>query len=202
MKDSLVPASAKILGAIAYLCHQNLLANDFSFFRNAGTHEQSFAFKEGAVSISFGESGMEATADDSKQAVQLIRREGHEMWVLIGNHVHWARFYVSAEGVVNLWSGDFGQVKLHLPKQVFGSGEGDSIASGSGRIIAPMPCKISQIAVKPGQRVKVGTTLCITEAMKMEQIIKSDVEGVVERIHFAVGEIVPDQSVLVTIKKE
>ena len=198
----MLPASAKILGAVAYLCHQNLLANDFSFFRNAGSHQQSFAFKEGTVSISFEESGMEAVVENTKETVKLIRREGHQMWVLIGDHVNWARFYVSTEGVVNFWSGDFGQVKLHLPKQTFGGGEGEAVASGSGRIIAPMPCKISQIAVKVGERVKVGTTLCITEAMKMEQIIKSDVDGVVERVHFAVGEIVPDQSVLVTIKKE
>lgn len=198
----MLPASAKILGAVAYLCHQNLLANDFSFFRNAGSHQQSFAFKEGTVSISFEESGMEAVVENTKETVKLIRREGHQMWVLIGDHVHWARFYVSTEGVVNLWSSDFGQVKLHLPKQAFGSGESEAIASGSGLIIAPMPCKIAQIAVKVGERVKVGTTLCITEAMKMEQIIKSDVDGVVERVHFAVGEIVPDQSVLVTIKKE
>lgn len=57
------------------------------------------------------------------------------------------------------------RITLHLPTPSF------LIAGASevgGSVKTPMPCKISQVLVTPGQIVEKGATLVILEAMKME----------------------------------
>ena len=51
-----------------------------------------------------------------------------------------------------------------------------------------MPGKVIKIKVKEGDEVKKGDTLLILEAMKMENEIKSGLEGVVKTIHCKEGQ--------------
>ncbi|HEX3970047.1 MAG TPA: acetyl-CoA carboxylase biotin carboxylase subunit, partial [Stellaceae bacterium] len=62
-----------------------------------------------------------------------------------------------------------------------------SEASGTsgGKIVAPMPGKISAVLVQPGATVQRSQTLMIIEAMKMEHAITAPSDGVVEAIAFA-----------------
>ena len=48
---------------------------------------------------------------------------------------------------------------------------------------SPMPGRVISIMVRPGQRVSVGDELCVVEAMKMEQSIRSTQDGVVKTIY-------------------
>jgi len=70
---------------------------------------------------------------------------------------------------------------------------------GAGNIKAPLPGTILELKVKEGDAVKVGDTLLIMEAMKMENNIKSDKEGVIEEIHVAVNDSVLEGDCLVRI---
>ena len=47
---------------------------------------------------------------------------------------------------------------------------------------------IISIAVAEGQEVKAGETLAVVEAMKMENVLRADRDGVVKRIHARKGE--------------
>lgn len=49
-------------------------------------------------------------------------------------------------------------------------------------IIAPMPGLVLEVLAQKGQAVKPGDNLLILEAMKMENIIKSNGEGIVKEI--------------------
>ena len=49
-------------------------------------------------------------------------------------------------------------------------------------IKAPMPGLILDIMVKPGQQLSVGDPILILEAMKMENVIKAEGQGVVKKI--------------------
>ncbi|KAJ3223675.1 Methylcrotonoyl-CoA carboxylase subunit alpha, mitochondrial [Clydaea vesicula] len=62
-----------------------------------------------------------------------------------------------------------------------------------GDVITPMPCKISQILCKAGEKVEIGQPLIILEAMKMEHVIRSPIAGVVKNIHYNLGEIVAER---------
>jgi len=70
---------------------------------------------------------------------------------------------------------------------------------GAGAIKAPLPGTILEIKVKVGDSVKVGDTLLIMEAMKMENEIKSNKNGKVNAIQINIGDSVLEADVLVEI---
>lgn len=70
---------------------------------------------------------------------------------------------------------------------------------GAGFIKAPLPGTILEMKVKEGDEVKIGDTLLIMEAMKMENDIKTDKQGKVQSIKVNVGDSVLEGEVLVEI---
>jgi propionyl-CoA carboxylase alpha chain len=64
-------------------------------------------------------------------------------------------------------------------------------------LLSPMPGLLREIAVAPGQEVKTGEKLAVIEAMKMENILKADTDGVVDAVLAAAGDSVAvDQPIL------
>ena len=60
--------------------------------------------------------------------------------------------------------------------------------AGSGEAVAaPMPGTILKVNVTAGQAVKSGDTLCVLEAMKMENEIKAPKDGVVNTVAVTKG---------------
>jgi propionyl-CoA carboxylase alpha chain len=57
-------------------------------------------------------------------------------------------------------------------------------------IISPMPGAIVSVSVEVGQTVADGQELCIIEAMKMQNIIKSSIEGKIKSILIKSGDSV------------
>jgi biotin carboxyl carrier protein len=80
-----------------------------------------------------------------------------------------------------------------------GAGD-DKAAGGSLRVKAPMPGKVTKLAVSVGEEVRKNQTLIIVEAMKMENEIKTSIDGVVAKVHAAVGDLVDAEKVLVEIE--
>jgi len=77
---------------------------------------------------------------------------------------------------------------------------GDAAGAGSGQTLkAPLPGKITLVAVKPGDAVNRGDTLLVIEAMKMENELKAAAAGTVSEIHVAPGQAVNPGDVLVVI---
>ena len=72
----------------------------------------------------------------------------------------------------------------------------------SGRLIAPMPGKVSVVHVRVGDRVRSGRILMVLEAMKMEHAISAARDGVIERICFSEGEQVAEGDELLTFAGE
>lgn len=73
-------------------------------------------------------------------------------------------------------------------------------AVGAGRPVrSPMPGTIVAIAVTNGQAVKKGDVVAVLEAMKMENNIKADCDGVVTAVCVNKGDSVQANSVLLTI---
>lgn len=72
-------------------------------------------------------------------------------------------------------------------------------SSSEKTIAAPMPGKVIEIKVEKGKKVKKGDVVLILEAMKMEQEIKSEIDGYVEDISVKEGEAVTKEQILITI---
>ncbi len=69
----------------------------------------------------------------------------------------------------------------------------------AGTVKAPLPGVILSIDVKIGEMVKVGQRLFVLEAMKMENNIDSDREGIVRDIRVDKGDSVLEGDVILTI---
>ena len=72
-------------------------------------------------------------------------------------------------------------------------------AAGSVSVTAPMPGTILEVKATVGQSVKKGDTLCVLEAMKMENDIPAPQDGVVASINVQKGASVNANDVLVTL---
>lgn len=72
--------------------------------------------------------------------------------------------------------------------------------SGILKIKCPLPGDIMQIMVKPGDSVAVGDKLLMYEAMKMENVILSEKDGVVDKVLVASGDTVLQDDLLMEIK--
>lgn len=64
-------------------------------------------------------------------------------------------------------------------------------------IKAPMPGLVLELKVNKGDEVKAGYPLLILEAMKMENVIKSDQDGTIKRIEVQEKETVEKNQVLI-----
>lgn len=72
--------------------------------------------------------------------------------------------------------------------------------AGAGTAIkAPLPGTVTTICVKVGDKVNVGDTVVVLEAMKMQNNIEADVTGTVTSIVANQGDTVMEGAVLLTI---
>ena len=70
----------------------------------------------------------------------------------------------------------------------------------SKKLISPMPGLVKSISIKKGQPIKQGQELIVIEAMKMENILKSEKDCIVDDVLIKEGSSVSTDEVLVTFK--
>jgi propionyl-CoA carboxylase alpha chain len=71
------------------------------------------------------------------------------------------------------------------------------VADTSRFVLSPMPGLIVSVAVAAGETVKLGQELAVLEAMKMENVLRAERDGVVETIHIEPGATVAADQVLI-----
>ncbi len=70
-------------------------------------------------------------------------------------------------------------------------------ADTSRYLLSPMPGLLVSLAVKAGRDIKAGQELAVVEAMKMENVLRSERDGKVMKIHAAPGDsLVVDQPII------
>jgi len=62
------------------------------------------------------------------------------------------------------------------------------LADTGKRVLCPMPGLVVSIAVKEGQEVKAGETVAVVEAMKMENVLRAEIDGTVKKINAKPGD--------------
>ena len=65
---------------------------------------------------------------------------------------------------------------------------------------APMPGLLVSIAVKEGDEVKVGQEIAVLEAMKMENVLRAERNGVVAKVHFEAGASVEVDQIIMELE--
>ena len=72
-------------------------------------------------------------------------------------------------------------------------------AQGGVSVTSPMPGNILAVKVSVGQNVKKGDTICVLEAMKMENDIPAPQDGVIASINVQKGASVGANDVIATL---
>jgi propionyl-CoA carboxylase alpha chain len=62
------------------------------------------------------------------------------------------------------------------------------LADTGKQVLCPMPGLVVSIAVKEDQEVKAGETVAVVEAMKMENVLRAEIDGTVKKIHAKPGD--------------
>lgn len=76
---------------------------------------------------------------------------------------------------------------------------GHPVVKPAGLIASPLPGKVLDIFVKPGDHISIGQTIVCLEAMKMENNINSDREGIVTTLHAQKGDTVMEGDALIEL---
>ncbi len=90
---------------------------------------------------------------------------------------------------VKLWVPDLGtasapQAGAARPRR---SATSAAAATGSGDVAVPMQGTIVKVLVAVGDKVEVGQTICLLEAMKMENAVNAEKDGVIKEVRVAAG---------------
>jgi propionyl-CoA carboxylase alpha chain len=72
-----------------------------------------------------------------------------------------------------------GYARLMPPKKTSDTGK---------QVLCPMPGLVVSITVKEGQEVKAGEPVAVVEAMKMENVLRAEIDGTVKRINAKPGD--------------
>jgi glutaconyl-CoA/methylmalonyl-CoA decarboxylase subunit gamma len=76
---------------------------------------------------------------------------------------------------------------------------GTAGAGGGQRLAAPLPGRVTHVAVRPGDQVQAGDTLLVIEAMKMENEFRATAAGTVAEIRVEPGQAVNAGDILIVI---
>jgi len=79
---------------------------------------------------------------------------------------------------------------------------GTAEVSGDYVVAAPMPGLIIDIKVSEGDHVAAGSSVVIMEAMKMQNALISEVEGIVKEVYVSPNDSVESQAPLVLVEKK
>jgi acetyl-CoA/propionyl-CoA carboxylase, biotin carboxylase, biotin carboxyl carrier protein len=72
--------------------------------------------------------------------------------------------------------------------------------AGSGDVTVPMQGTIVKVLVSPGDAVEIGQTVCVLEAMKMENNITAEKAGTIKELKVEAGQSVGSGDVVATIE--
>jgi 3-methylcrotonyl-CoA carboxylase alpha subunit len=143
-------------------------------YHRAQGYELALNGKRFSASGALGEDGALSVEFDGRRFPATVVRDGRDLIVLLRGGTH----------------------RLHLVDPLEAVADE---AESAGRIVAPMPGKVVQVHVKPGQRVERGAPLMVLEAMKMEHRITAPADGSVTEVYFGPGDLVEDGAELLVM---
>lgn len=139
---------------------------------------------EDAASSAPAESAAAGRSDPAREGVAVVHG-----WSLERIDVEWngirAGYRVTRAGDDVYLTGSRGTVTARVVPRFAVPGRSATVGGG---LAAPMPGKVLEVSVEPGQRVEAGRVLVVLEAMKMEHRVTAPADGTVTAVLVAVGD--------------
>ncbi len=92
------------------------------------------------------------------------------------------------------------EIKIFDPKRLRATAAANGQTEGASEIKTAMPGKVVRVLVEEGAEIKIGDSVIVVEAMKMQNEMKSPKDGIIKKIRFAEGATVNAGDVLVIIE--
>lgn len=92
------------------------------------------------------------------------------------------------------------EISDHVDQLVEKLGLSVAAVAKSNDAFAPMPGLVLEVLVNVGEEIEAGTPLLILEAMKMENVLKSEGAGLVKSISVKKGDAVEKRQLLIEIE--
>ncbi len=91
------------------------------------------------------------------------------------------------------------KIVTELDKTIAEMGYASKTAGQEKDIYAPMPGLVLKLACQADDQISAGDTLLTLEAMKMENLIKAQVDGNIAEVHVAAGDKVEKGTLLISL---
>ena len=148
-------------------------------------------------------SGVASTGSESALDATAAGREGSPPRVLrdvtaeVDGRRYQVKLWVPDLGdAVAVIAGDASSGRAAAPKRPKATASG----AGSGTVAVPMQGTIVKLLVAVGDTVEVGQTVCVLEAMKMENNVSAEKAGTVKEVRVKAGESVGPGDVIAVIE--
>ena len=164
---------------------------EFEFLVNGQKHKVSLQKKGEKFVFSEGKKRLEA---------DIHWTESNIISVLLGKSSHKIYFVQDKSKCFIYVNGH--QFIVEKPEEAEGSFRqtgGEKSGEDNLMVKAPMPGKVIKINVSEKDKVRKNQTLAVVEAMKMENEIKSSIEGFVKKIFVTAGELVDSEKPLIEL---
>jgi acetyl-CoA carboxylase biotin carboxylase subunit len=135
-----------------------------------------------------------------RRAVQLIHRHNGHLEIAdrkAGIAAHMNAVRLKSGEVAVFERGETWTLSLYDP---FAAAEEQG--SAADRVTAPMPGKVIQVLVRPGEAVKRGAPLAVLEAMKMEHTLSAAADALIATVDVSPGDQVNEGAVIVRFARE
>jgi 3-methylcrotonyl-CoA carboxylase alpha subunit len=132
---------------------------------------------------------------DGPAHVECLRWNGDSVAFTLDGLAIRARVLREGESITVILDGATHDLRHRDPRAASGEAEG-----AGGRVVAPMPGRVLQILVAPGDAVARGAVLLVIEAMKVQMRITAPADGTIAALRCAVGDLVEDGAELVTLE--
>ena len=133
----------------------------------------------------------DSTTDGEESVPRVLR----EVTAEVDGRRYQVKVWVPDLGEVVVASGGHGSARGPGPKRPKASASG----AGSGTVAVPMQGTIVKVLVSKGDSVEVGQTICVLEAMKMENNVNAEKAGTVKEVKVQAGDSVGPGDVIAVI---
>ena len=149
------------------------------------TYKVDFEEKEGLSLFSI---------DGEQKEIEFLRIDENTYSILVDNESITVGIFRDGKKIQVFHGGDLHEIEAVSGREVSQVG-----VEGSLNITAPMHSRIVKILKKQGDKVEVGESVVIVEAMKMESELKASASGSIKEIRVKEGDTVEKDSVLVSL---